>query len=70
MWLEHLLPRIATPGGDNREKEEQFQEAMSASIPLGRPQTPSDIAGAARYLAPAENVTGIEITVAGGLVQG
>ena len=70
MWLEHLLPRIATPGGDNREKEEQFQEAMSASIPLGRPQTPSDIAGAARYLASAENVTGIELTVAGGLVQG
>ena len=43
---------------------------MSASIPLGRPQTPADIAGAARYLASAENVTGIELTVAGGLVQG
>ena len=40
---------------------------MAASIPLGREQTPEDIADAVRYLATASNVTGVSLNVAGGM---
>jgi len=35
-------------------------------IPLGRPQTATDMGQAAVYLATAPNVTGISLNVAGG----
>ena len=36
-------------------------------IPLGREQTPEDIAHAVHYLATAPNVTGVSLNVAGGM---
>jgi NAD(P)-dependent dehydrogenase (short-subunit alcohol dehydrogenase family) len=36
-------------------------------IPLGREQTPEDIAQAVLYLASAPNVTGVSLDVAGGM---
>lgn len=62
MWLEHLLPGGAgrnNPTGD-------FEELMSETIPLGRPQTPLDMGEAAVFLASSTNITGIALPVAGG----
>ena len=39
---------------------------MRRNTPLGREQTPDDVADAALYLARAENVTGVSLNVAGG----
>ncbi len=63
MWLEHLLPSNTT---DAIEKNAQFEEAMRATIPLGRPQTADDMGAAAVFLATAPNITGISLSVAGG----
>ncbi len=63
MWLEHLLPANTV---DPVEKSAQFEAAMHATIPLGRPQTPEDMGQAALYLATARNVTGVSLSVAGG----
>lgn len=63
MWLEHLLPSNTA---DPREKTAEFEQAMHATIPLGRPQTAQDMGQAAVYLASAANVTGISLSVAGG----
>ncbi len=63
MWLEHLLPSNTV---DPREKTAEFEKAMHATIPLGRPQTAKDMGQAAVYLASAANVTGISLSVAGG----
>ncbi|TNF87788.1 MAG: glucose 1-dehydrogenase [Gammaproteobacteria bacterium] len=63
MWLEHLLPTNATTAD---EKDDQFNQAMAHTIPMGRPQTPEDMGQAAVYLATAVNVTGISLSVAGG----
>ena len=64
MWLDHLLPSNFA-GAD--EKKQNFEELMAKRIPLGRPQTTEDIADAVLYLATARNVTGIALTVAGGI---
>jgi meso-butanediol dehydrogenase / (S,S)-butanediol dehydrogenase / diacetyl reductase len=69
MWLDHLLPPSAPSRsqGTNRDaKQEEFEKMMAGLIPLGRPQTPEDIAEAALYLARAKNVTGVSLSVAGG----
>ncbi|MEQ8858998.1 MAG: glucose 1-dehydrogenase [Pseudomonadales bacterium] len=63
MWLEHLLPSNTV---DPREKAAEFEQAMHDRIPLGRPQTPSDMGQAALFLATAPNVTGVSLSVAGG----
>ena len=64
MWLDHLLPlNFAVTD----EKKQNFEELMAKRIPLGRPQTTEDIAAAVLYLATARNVTGIALTVAGGI---
>jgi meso-butanediol dehydrogenase/(S,S)-butanediol dehydrogenase/diacetyl reductase len=69
MWIEHLLPRMTgDDAADVPTRQAQFAELMKEQIPLGRPQTPEDIAEAALYLAGATNVTGTALTVAGGLV--
>ena len=64
MWLDHLLPSnfVSTD-----EKMHNFEDLMASRIPLGRPQTVEDIAAAVLYLATARNVTGIALTVAGGI---
>jgi NAD(P)-dependent dehydrogenase (short-subunit alcohol dehydrogenase family) len=51
------------------DAEAAFQAHSAANVPLGRPQTPEDIGQAVVYLAQADNVTGIALNVAGGLVM-
>ena len=63
MWLEHLLPTNAT---DHTQKIREFEEMMQERIPLGRPQTSEDMGQAALYLASANNVTGVSLSVSGG----
>ena len=64
MWLDHLMP---SNFADDDGKQQNFEEVMAKRIPLGRPQTTEDIAEAVCYLATARNVTGIALTVAGGI---
>ena len=64
MWLEHLLPSNTT---DQGEKQRNFEAVMSQQIPLGRPQSVDDMGQAALYLATARNVTGVSLSVAGGM---
>lgn len=66
MWLEHLIPTNTT---DVEEKNRNFEAAVRSIIPLGRPQTTDDMGQAALYLATARNVTGIALTVAGGMTM-
>lgn len=63
MWLEHLLP---SNNLDPAQKTAQFDEAMRAMIPLGRPQTVQDMGAAAVFLAGSANITGVSLSVAGG----
>lgn len=64
MWLEHLMPSNTT---DIEEKNQNFEDAMVERIPLGRPQSVEDMGEAALYLATAKNVTGVALSVAGGI---
>ena len=67
MWMDHLAK---DPMRQERMGTKTVQETYDASIkrgmPLGREQSPEDIADAAVYLAKADNVTGISLIVAGG----
>ena len=65
MWNEHLNDIMGMPLG--KGGREAFDLAVSQFIPLGREQTPEDVAGAAVYLACAVNVSGISVNVAGGM---
>jgi meso-butanediol dehydrogenase / (S,S)-butanediol dehydrogenase / diacetyl reductase len=60
MWLDHLM---------EGQGDEAFQTSMEERIPLGRPQTTEDMGQAAVYLATAPNVTGVALSVAGGIDQ-
>lgn len=64
MWLDVILGRQREQGEDTREV---FERMSAERVPLARPQTPDDIGQAAVYLARADNVTGVALTVAGGL---
>ncbi|MBO6565091.1 MAG: SDR family oxidoreductase [Pseudomonadales bacterium] len=66
MWLEHLIPSNTT---ELSEKERNFEDSVNSMIPLGRPQTTEDMGQAALYLATARNVSGIALTVAGGMTM-
>ena len=69
MWFDHLSKSERQQrlyGTDT--VEDTFKAVVDATIPLGREQSPADMAGAALYLARADNVTGIALTVAGGIV--
>lgn len=66
MWLEHLIP---SNSADQDKKNENFEKAVAKRIPLGRPQTTEDMGQAALYLATARNVSGIALTVAGGMIM-
>jgi meso-butanediol dehydrogenase / (S,S)-butanediol dehydrogenase / diacetyl reductase len=67
MWMDVLIgPIMERLGKDARAA---FQEHAAANVPLGRPQTPEDIGQAVVYFAKADNVTGIAMNVAGGLVM-
>lgn len=67
MWLDHLIDRRAESVEGDRQAT--FTQYAASLIPLGRPQTPEDIGEAVVYLARADNVTGIALNVAGGLVM-
>ena len=67
MWLDVLIKPISARLG--KDGEAAFQEHAAANVPLGRPQMPEDIGQAVVYLAKADNVTGIALNVAGGLVM-
>ena len=60
MWSHHIT-------SEERGGGAAYQGAVQAMVPLGREQTPEDIAGAVLYLASAPNVTGIALNVAGGM---
>ena len=60
MWHSHL----ASP---ERGGPEAYRAAIQRMVPLGREQTPADVAEAVLYLANAPNVTGVALNVAGGM---
>ena len=60
MWTHHLA-------SEERGGQAMYDGLVRQGIPLKRDQGPEDIAGAVLYLAGAPNVTGISLTVAGGL---
>jgi meso-butanediol dehydrogenase / (S,S)-butanediol dehydrogenase / diacetyl reductase len=60
MWHSHL----ASP---ERGGQAAYEAAIKQLVPLGREQTPEDIAQAVLYLASAPNVTGVALNVAGGM---
>lgn len=69
MWTDHLQKMMA-PLIDATSGEGGFEAFVRQNTPLGRRQTPADIAQAALYLACADNVTGIALNVAGGSEMG
>jgi meso-butanediol dehydrogenase/(S,S)-butanediol dehydrogenase/diacetyl reductase len=60
MWTHHLT-------SEARGGKVAYDAAVKQLIPMGREQTPADIAAAVLYLATAPNVTGIALNVAGGM---
>jgi meso-butanediol dehydrogenase/(S,S)-butanediol dehydrogenase/diacetyl reductase len=64
MWLDHLMRDAGT---ERTDRHAQFETRMKTTIPLGRPQTVEDMGEAAIYLATAPNVTGVALSVAGGM---
>lgn len=55
----------------DKSAEQVFQERVRAAVPLGRPQTPEEIAGLVAFLASAQarSITGQAIHVDGGAVM-
>ena len=70
MWYDHLSKseRIKSLYSTDTV-EDTFNAVVDATIPLGREQTPDDMAEAALYLTRAENVTGVSLVVAGGFIM-
>jgi len=70
MWYAHLSAseRLQRQYGTDNV-DDTFSAVNRESIPLGRGQTPEDMAEAALYLARAENVTGVSLVVAGGFIM-
>ncbi len=60
MWTHH----ITSP---ERGGEAAYEGAVQAMVPLGRAQTPEDVAQAVLFLATAPNITGVALNVAGGM---
>ena len=67
MWSETMRERAEASGVDISE----LSQARGAGIPIGRTNTPDDIAAMARFLSGpgARNITGQAINVDGGLVM-
>jgi len=63
MWLDHLIPKNNAGNAAPLDFETQTQQL----IPMGVAQSAQDMAEAVLYLARAKNVTGIALTVAGGM---
>ncbi len=70
MWFDHLSKSERQRHlHSTNTVDETFKSVIDATVPLGREQRPEDMADAALYLARAENVTGISLTVAGGFMM-
>lgn len=70
MWMDHLAKDQARRDKYGTETvQDTFTAVIKQSMPLGKQQTPADIAQAALYLARADSVTGISLIVAGGAVM-
>ena len=67
MWFKAILGGDAKPESQTKA---EFDAVVDVSVPLGRPQTPSDIGEAAVFLASSENTTGSEVIVDGGRIAG
>ena len=69
-WMERR-DAMGDPGVTGRAHLDVFEEAAAEVIPLGRPQTPSDIGALAAFLASedARNITGQTIQCDGGQVM-
>lgn len=65
MWIDHLSVGVSLVSGKEAGRE-AFEHFVEQNTPLKREQAPEDIAQAALYLARAENVTGVSLSVAGG----
>ena len=65
MWIDHLSVGVAMAWGKQPGRE-AFEAYVEKNTPLGREQTPADVAEAALYLVRADNVTGVALNVAGG----
>ena len=65
MWTDHLNAVMGSNFGS--EGREAFEDAVRNFIPLGREQTPEDVAEAVIYLSTTINVSGISLNVAGGM---
>lgn len=65
MWMEHLSHGVGLMTGKAGGRE-AFDDFVRQNTPLGREQTPEDVAAAVLYLAGADNVTGVALNVAGG----
>ena len=65
MWIDHLSVGVGHATGKQPGRE-AFEDYVGRNTPLGREQTPADIADAALYLVRAGNVTGVSLNVAGG----
>lgn len=67
MWFDHLSKsELRQRQYGTKSVGDTFAAVIEDLVPLGRAQTPADIAEAALYLTRAENVTGISLNVAGG----
>jgi meso-butanediol dehydrogenase/(S,S)-butanediol dehydrogenase/diacetyl reductase len=67
MWFDHLSKsKVNQRRYDTDTVKDTFDAVIRNHIPLGREQTPEDMADAALYLTRADNVTGISLAVAGG----
>jgi meso-butanediol dehydrogenase/(S,S)-butanediol dehydrogenase/diacetyl reductase len=67
MWTELLIRPVMERLGT--DAHQAFEAHSALQVPLGRPQTPDDIGQAVVYLVRADNVTGVALNVAGGLVM-
>jgi meso-butanediol dehydrogenase/(S,S)-butanediol dehydrogenase/diacetyl reductase len=67
MWLDVVGPARAASLGV--PPSEAFDTFVRRNTPLGREQTPADIGEAVVYLCRADNVTGVALNVAGGIVM-
>jgi meso-butanediol dehydrogenase/(S,S)-butanediol dehydrogenase/diacetyl reductase len=70
MWFDHLSKSESRQRQfGTKSVDDTFAAVIEDHVPLGRAQTPADIAEAALYLTRAENVTGISLNVAGGFAM-